>query len=478
LRKSALVVVGILALVSGAAQAAAQDSGWSRFRGPNGSGIANVADLPAEFGPEDAVIWRQAVPRGKSSPVLGERHVFLTAAEAGELVVLAYDRATGALAWRVAIEPDNEADLHPDNDGAVATPATDGENVFVVFATLGVVALNGEGQELWRRPVGPLDSFYGHSASPVLAGDTLVMLFDQRSGSHLLGLDRLTGRELWRRERLARVPSWSTPILYPSDEQPEQILVAGSTWLDAYALETGEPFWELPGLGYWPIASPAVDGGVLVAAAPDQAGAPPETFEAVLSQGDANGDGRMSRDELLGLPRYSTLGIHYAFGDVDDDGHWTRAEYDAVFTEAFTEEYGAVGIRLPASGSVEEPTVIWRDQRAVPYHATPIMIEGLVYLIADNGIVSVLDRDTGELLRRERLSRAGTNVSSSPVLGDGKIYIATADGELYVLRAGADWEVLATNDLAEPMYATPALAPGRIFVRTDGHLYAFGTDPD
>lgn len=453
-----------------------QEGSWSRFRGPNGSGVAEVTGLPVEFGPETNVVWSQTIPAGKSSPVLGDDHVFLTAFDEGMFVVLAFDRETGELAWRVALQPGEAGERTLRNDGAVASPVTDGDNVFSVFGNFGVIALGPTGEELWRVPMDPLGTFYGHAASPVLAGNTLILLLDQYVGSALLGLDRLTGEVLWRRERPGRVESWTTPALYPNEEDPEQILVVGSTWLDAYALTTGEPFWETDVLGYWPIASPVVSGDVLVTSVPDMAGGEPASFASVLGEGDADGDGTVSLEELLQTESLKDYATAFAFIDIDADGLMDEAEYTASFLAPVTDNYGAVGLRLPAPGSGGTGEVLWREQRAVPYHATPLVSDGLAYLISDNGILSVVDLATGELARRDRLSRAGANLNASPVLGDGKIYVATADGEVIVLRAGADWEVLASNDLGEPMFATPALAPGMIFVRTDGHLYAFGVE--
>lgn len=332
------------------------------------------------------------------------------------------------------------------------------------------------GEELWRLPMEPLGTFYGHAASLVLAGDTLILLLDQYVGSALLGVGRASGEVLWRRERPGRVESWTTPALYPSEANPEQILVVGSTWLDAYALATGEPFWETDVLGYWPIASPVVSGDVLVTSVPDMAGGEPASFASVLAAGDADGDGTVSLEELLQAESLKDYAPAFGFIDIDGDGFMNEAEYTASFLAPVTDNYGAMGIRLPAPDSGGPAEVLWREQRAVPYHATPLVNEGLAYLFSDNGILSVVDIATGELARRDRLSRSGANLNASPVLGDGEIYRATADGEVIVLRAGADWEVLASNDLGEPMFATPALAPGRIFIRTDGHLYAFGAE--
>jgi len=379
-RTGGVVTCGVTAVVGVAFAAAAlagqQEGEWTRFRGPNGSGVADVTGLPVEFGPETNVRWKQAIPEGQSSPVLGIEHVFITGIEGGALVVLALDRETGEPSWRRELEPGYEVEMYEANDAASPTPVTDGTNVYALFGDFGAVAFDGQGNELWRLELGPFDNFYGTAASPLLAGDTLILLFDQVRGSYLLGVDRHSGEVRWRRDRPGRVESWSTPVLYPSAEQPQQIIVVGSGFVDSYSVETGEPFWQLPGVGVLPVASPVLVGDVLLAASPDQGGYMTATFDALLAEGDHDGDAGLSPEELVGIEEMEVWISHFGYLDIDADGVLERAEYDEIVGTSETEDYGAVGIRLATDGGTDAE-VIWREQGSVPYMVSPLVYQGL-----------------------------------------------------------------------------------------------------
>ena len=147
---------------------------WSRFRGPNGSGIAGDAGYPTEFGPDRNLLWRAAVRPGKSSPVLSRRHIFLTAFDEGTLYTQCFDRETGRLVWERAEQPVRHEDAHVLNEPSAATPVTDGENVYVFFRDLGVVSYDATGAVRWKRPMGPFTNRMGAVTSPIIAGTSLV----------------------------------------------------------------------------------------------------------------------------------------------------------------------------------------------------------------------------------------------------------------------------------------------------------------
>lgn len=452
----------------------AQEGAWDRFRGPNGSGVAEVGPLPSEFTADDAT-WAVEVPWGHSSPVLGDTHLFLTGRDGATLSVIAVDPATGEVAWRSDFAAARELDIYDIGDATAPTPVTDGTNVYALFGNLGAVALDGEGNEMWRVELGPFANFYGTAASPILVGDVLVLVFDQSAGSFMLGLDKSTGEELWRRARPGRPEAWATPILYPGPDRPEQLLVAGSGWLDSYSFQTGEPFWELSGVGPLPVASPVLHDGMVITAAPDQAEYLPLNYDQLVSSGDLNEDGEIDHAELLTIGGMEGWGEHFGYLDIDGSGRIGRAEYDEI-VGLVNSEAGVAAVRLSPDGTAPtpgSPEIAWREERAVPYMVSPIVYDGLLYTATDAGIITALDMATGEIVKRGRLSRSGANLASSPVGSDGKLYFTTRDGEVYVVRAGADWEVVAVNDLGESMTATPALSPGRLFIRTAQRLYAF-----
>jgi hypothetical protein len=176
-------------VVATAVSFAASDTDWSRFRGPNGTGISNTSGLPAEFGPDKNVVWKTTVPSGHSSPVLTDTRIFMTGAEGQKLFVLALDRATGKELWRQEVPRRNSERLENVNGPASPSPVTDGERVFAFFQSFGLIGFTADGKELWRMPLGPFNMFYGFGASPILVDGTLILPVDQDTGSYLLGVD-------------------------------------------------------------------------------------------------------------------------------------------------------------------------------------------------------------------------------------------------------------------------------------------------
>jgi outer membrane protein assembly factor BamB len=300
MRAAGLVVSLAPALV---APVVAED--WSRFRGPNGAGVSLSRGLPVEFGPGKNLDWAADVPFGRSSPAFAGDRIFLTATEGGRLVTLALDRSSGKVLWRQALERSETAKLYHDNDSATPTPATDGSNVYVLFHEAGVVSYDDAGRERWRHPLGSFRNFYGVSASPVLAGDRLLVVCDQSLGSFVLALDKDTGKPLWRADRPARRESYATPVLYPTASTPRELLVYGSRPIDAYDVATGQVAWTLGGVSAAPVASPLLVDGLLFVAGADQQEDPLPPF-AEVAQHDANRDSCLARSEVGGRGWSST----------------------------------------------------------------------------------------------------------------------------------------------------------------------------
>lgn len=461
---SSHLIVVTISMLSAALPTGAQE--WSRFRGPNGSGVSSSKSLPVEFGPDTNLRWTTGVPFARSSPVLTHDRVFLTAVDDGAFAVLALDRSSGEELWRRSVNRDRHADMHHDTDSGTPSPVTDGQNVFAFFQESGLVAFDGTGDEIWRVPLGPFRNFYSLAASPILAGDTLLLVCDQNTGSFLLALDKATGRQVWRQERPGRSLSYATPILFPDSGDPREVLVLGDRWIDSYDLFTGESRWMLGGLGSGPVSSPVQAGDLLIVNAPDQAPEPPPPFSDLAKEHDANGDGVLTRQEVEG----TWMTKHFGFVDWDGDDSLSADDWESLHEMMGTEDWGIHAIRVPAQES--EPEIVWSLQQSVPYIPTGIVYEDVLYMVKD-GIVSSIDPRTGELYKRGRLTQGSPKVYSSPVAGDGKIYIATLKGEIAVLAAGAQWEVLTTNDLQDEIWATPAIHDGQIFVRTRQSLSSF-----
>ena len=174
---------------------------WGRFRGPNGSGVDSAVGYPVEFSPSKNVLWKAAVPFGQSSPIVVGARVYVTASEGDRLLTICMDAKTGRELWRREIQRDRAAKSFKANDPASPTPAADETGVVAFFPDFGLISYTPEGKERWRHLLGPFQNFYGMAASPVVAGDLVVLVCDQQTESFLIALDRTTGRQRWKTER-------------------------------------------------------------------------------------------------------------------------------------------------------------------------------------------------------------------------------------------------------------------------------------
>ncbi|MBK5299321.1 MAG: PQQ-binding-like beta-propeller repeat protein [Vicinamibacteria bacterium] len=442
---------------------------WSRFRGPNGSGIAADTGYPTEFGPERHLRWRSAVRPGKSSPVLGRRHIFLTAFDGGTLYTQCFDRETGRLVWERAEQPARHEDAHVLNEPSAATPVTDGDNVYVFFRDLGVISYDPAGAVRWKRAMGPFTNRMGAVTSPIIAGASLVMVLDQIESSSIVALSLATGEVQWTTPR-TETDAWATPVLYQVPGAAPQILTAGGGQYGAHALETGERLWTHKGLAPAIVASPVVVGNTVVGFGYGYDSTPP--FSAALAANDRDADGRLSLEEcgdsawMIGIAKY--------YGNRDGfavENEWIEAWATIVAPSSLV----AVALDKDAAGRIS-PRELWRYQKSfVAVVPSPLVLDGLVYTIKNGGILTVLSADTGAVVKMGRVGAVPASYSASPVTAEGRIYLANEDGTVAVLRAGKDWELVAANDLGEPLYATPALSQGRIVVRGAKSLFCFGS---
>ena len=199
MRNTLTILTLILLLVFLTIPATAEN--WTRFRGDNGSGVSASKGLPTEFGPDKNKVWEAEIPFGRSSPVIDDDRIYVSATEDGRFVTMALDRNTGKTLWSSTLAPRRSDEFHHDTDSATTTPVSDGKNVYVFFQEYGLVSYDAHGKEHWNLELGPFRNFYSIAASPVLGGNTLYMLCDQVEGSFLVAVDKNTGKEKWRRNR-------------------------------------------------------------------------------------------------------------------------------------------------------------------------------------------------------------------------------------------------------------------------------------
>jgi outer membrane protein assembly factor BamB len=449
---------------------------WARFRGPNGSGVAEVSRLPVEFGPSRNLIWKTDLPTGYSSPIISGNRIFLTGLRDGRLVSFAVDRASGKVLWERAAPRSRQEKLDSRNHPASPSAATDGERVFFFFADYGLLAYDVSGKELWRRPLGPFNNIYGMGASPIVVDDVVVLTCDQSIGSFIAAFDRKTGRERWRTPRVEARSGHSTPVIYtPAGGRP-QIVVPGSLLLSAYDPRDGKRLWWVGGLSFELKSTPVISGDTLYingfGSPENQPGALITVMPTaeVFASRDADKDGRLTRDELPTAHARDSL----PFFDLNGDKTIDRDEWD-YYKAAMASENGMLAITLGGSGDMTATAVRWRYQRGIPQLPSPLLYEHALYMVNDaGGVVTILNPDTGALILQGRLKVPSDRYYASPVAGDGKIYIASESGKVLVLPPGGGLDALAVNDLQDSIYATPALVDKRIYIRTLNSLYCFG----
>lgn len=455
----------VLTLLVGAASA----DDWLGFRGPNGSGVSETAGVPAKFGPADNVAWKAPVPFGRSSPIVAGNRIFLTAAEGENLITLCLDRKTGQIIWRSEVKRARHTPIFKGNDAASPTPVSDGTNVYVFFAELGLISYAPDGKERWRVPLGPFNSFYGLGSSPVISSDTLVMVCEQRANPFAIAVDTRNGNVRWKITRSSPVEGYATPAIYSPREGEPQVLVFGSHALEAYELKTGERVWWVGGVGYAPKGVPVVGRHLVYISAPggDAPVFPP--YDEGLKQFDANRDGRIQREEMRSDPY---IYDHFGWMDPNGDGVVDRAEFDPIWS-ASGKGHGLTAIRPGGKGDMTATNVAWQVKKGYPNVAAPLLYKNVLYVVKTGGIITSLDPRTGDVLKTGRTEAAMEEYYSSPVAADNKVFVTSESGKVTVLKAGGQWEILAVNDLQEEVWATPAIADGTIYVRTRNALYAF-----
>ncbi len=447
---------------------------WSRFRGPNGSGVSAQTGLPVEFGPNKNILWKTALPPAHSSPILSEDRIFLTALDGQALYTFCLDRTSGRILWRRPVPRSRTQELHKSNHPASPSPVTDGTNVYVFFADFGLVSFGPDGNERWRLPLGPFNNPFGQGASPILSGDKLLMICDQESGSFFVAVDKNTGAILWRVERPDFSRGFSTPILYQPKDGPEQVLVTGAYQLTAYSVATGEQLWFVRGLTWQHKSTPVLGRDVIYVhgwAGGSDTGQQEDipAFGEVLGRLDADRDGKLSRQEMTD-PKVAK---DWRATDLDDDGFIGDRDW-RFYRSRRSAQNGVNAFRLGGAGDMTDQSFLWRYPKSLPNVPSPLLYKEVLYLVKEGGIVTTLDPATGNVLKQGRLDGALEQYFASPVGADDKVYAVSQACKVSVLKAGAHWEVLAVNDLDDECYATPAFADGRIYLRTGSALYCFG----
>ncbi len=445
---------------------------WSRFRGPNGGGVADDTGLPIEFSPDKNVVWKTELPKGHSSPVFGEDAIFLTGWEGKSVFTFALDRETGRILWRREVVRNREGKLHESNGPASPSATTDGKNVYVFFQDVGLLSYGPDGNERWRIPLGPFNNPMGMGASPILVEGKILQICDSESDSFMMAVDKDTGKIAWRNERDFVTRGFSTPVLYnPKDGTGMQAIVPGSYELISYKVATGEKVWWVRGLTWQLKPTPVMDEDTIYLlnwAGSADLGQQEDVipFAEALKLHDKDGDGELSKEEAPDEKMAKSWDSY----DLDLSG-----SMDARDWHHYRNKRASVNamnaIRLGGKGDMTEGAFRWRHYKTLPNVPSPLLYDGIVYLVKDGGIVTALDKKTGEVLKQARLKEALDKYFSAPVAADGRIYMLSEAGKVSVIKPGPDWEVIQTNDMRDAAYATPAIVDNKIYLRTDWGLY-------
>jgi len=458
--------VKICALVLTAAVACGGE--WTRFRGPNGSGVAEGAKLPREIGSGANVVWKTALPMGKSSPVVTADRIYLTGHEAGRLYTLALDRASGRILWRRESPGHRDEKRNKLNDAAAPTPASDGANVYVFFAGFGLLSYDRDGRERWRRPLGPFTNFHGMAASPVVEAGKVFLVCDQDIEAYLLAVDQNTGKTVWRVERPEMVHSFSTPVVHRGE-----LIVPGSYQMYGYNIATGALLWSVRGLTYQVKSGPVIGGNTLFFNGWAPGGDPSERielppFKEMLAGHDKDRDGMLSKTEV---PK-NWLPATWDMQDLNKDGLLDAKDWQ-YYRQRRTSSNATMAINLGGRGDITDTHILWRYDKSLPDVPGVLLYRDVLYLVRNGGIMQSLEPATGKVVKQGRLPNGLDEYYASPVAGDGKVYLISRSGTVSVLEGGANWSVAATGEMGEEVFATPAIDGGHVWVRTSSALYDF-----
>jgi len=478
------ILLALLIAALSLSSVAAED--WSQFRGPNGTGVSATTGLPTEFGPDKNVIWKTPLPPGHSSPVLTRNRVFVTAhgkeKDTYKLLVICLDRQTGKILWQREVPRTRTGRLQNVNGPASPSPVTDGENVYVFFQEFGLVSYDAAGKERWKMPLGPFNMFYGFGASPIVVDDKVILPVDQDNpSSFLVAVDKNSGRLRWKVDRPEVISGYSTPIVYQPKQGAKQVIIPESFQLSAYSVEDGKRVWFVRGLACEMKSIASHDAEYLYVNGwgfpQNQPGEQVKTvtFAEGLARYDTNHDGLIAKSEISGKEMMDKM-LREAFEAFDSNRDDKLNEKDwAIFRAMMASENGLLAVKLGGSGDQTSTAIRWRYTKPVPQVPSTLLYKNVLYMVNDGGILISFDPTTGNVIKQGRLQGAIDKYFSSPVAADDKVFLIGEGGAVSVLKAAGDWQILKVNQLDDECFATPAIADGRIYIRTRSALYCFGS---
>ncbi len=448
---------------------------WPQFRGPDGRSLGGAtARPPIQFGVQSNVVWKIALPAGHSSPCIWGNRVFLTATDHDRLETICVDRSNGKILWTKEAPGEKLEPTHRISNPAASTPCTDGERVYVYFGSCGLICYNFDGEQIWKRSLPTPMTEFGGGTSPVLAGELLVLIRDGDLNSELLAVNKTDGKTVWKTDRSEFRRSFASPWGLKGKGE-NALIVPGSLWLKAYNARNGKELWMVRGFARVANASPTSGDGLIFLSSWNVGGDSDDRVSMApwadfLAAQDKNNDGILTRDEFPPGPvleRFTQI-------DLDKDGRVTKDEYENMRMMFDKAENAVVAIRPGGEGDVTATHVAWRSHRALPYVSSPLYYDGYIYTVKSGGLASCYDAKSGAVhYQAERMGAPGDYYASA-VGVNNTVYYVSQNGVVTVLAAGKEFKILAQHDLGEMVFATPAFVGDKIYIRTAGHLYAFG----
>ena len=418
---------------------------WPSFRGPNASGVADGTNPPTTWELEKTqnVLWKTDIPGlSHASPVVWGNQIFVITAissdaKAGFIakdrgiglatddakhtwMIYALDKRNGKILWsNKAYEGVPRAKRHVKATQANSTPVTDGRYVVALFGSEGLACYDTNGKLLWKQDLGVLNpglwddknSSWGHSSSPIIYRDLVIVQADGHAQSFIAAYNLKDGKQAWRVDR-NEITSWATPAIYQNKNRVD-LIANGGRYIRGYDPLTGKELWRFS------------DNETQV------------KMQAPL----------IANDLIYITGGYPAGRPMYAFRP------------------------GAVGDISLKSGEDKNEFLAWTAPKGSPYTPTPIIYGDLFYTLADNGVLSAYVAKTAELVYQQRLP---TSFSASPVAADGRLYLASEDGDVFVVKAGRQYELLSKNTMGQPLMASPALSEGMLILRGQHGVYALG----
>jgi len=418
---------------------------WPGFRGHNADGIAEGYTTPISWNVDSSqnIKWKTDIPGlGHSSPIVWGGRIFVTTAISGledpelkvglygsinpveddtvhEFKVYCLDKKTGRILWQhTAHKGVPKVKRHPKATHANSTPATDGKHVLAFFGSEGLFCYDMDGKPLWKKDFGVLDSAFfmvptaqwGFASSPVIHEGVVIVQADVMKDSFLAAFEVETGKEIWRVPR-GDVPTWSTPTIHVGEEKV-QVIVNGFKHIGSYDFENGEEIWNLGEGGDIPVPTPVVAHGMVF-----------------------------------------INGAHGKFSPIY-----------AIKLEA----RGDISLE---PGATSNAHVVWSIRRGGAYMQTPLIYGNYLYNLRGNGALECYHAQTGERIYREKLGDM-SSFSASGVAADGKLYFPSEQGNMFVVKAGKEFELLGANAMNDILMATPAISEGILFIRSHHSLFA------